>query len=611
MKPLTLTKLFTIANLSGSWQQVQEKFRHAPFRDIIDYRDYHVFINEKVRRLRHDILSIRYRCSYSVKARSQKGKGINRVLTYFHPADLIVYNLLCQHVHRCAQKGYFKNSYFSRSLHSKKDDLIKTEGDFFHEPYGGTFKEWKRYAGHRAKLGRKKSFAYAVITDIANFFETLHHETIKDLVAPIVKNPEITNLLLLILADQILRPKYSAHLRLGIPQDSFDCSRVLANLALIKLDRLLDKRTSGEWVRWMDDMTMVVRSEPAAHALLRDITEHLREDGLSLNTAKTKILKRKELKKHLLLVENALLDRLKVNITAGRPLSSARSLKSLWAKLERDSSPTYWDKVVARVFNLSGQLRDPFLLPSCYELLVKYPRLHQCVFTYLESIPYEPEIMKLIERYVQSGFDLYEEVRVRLLEALINLDLPNKDRTKSLNIAWKYFLGRQCQDQEYSRAAALLVICAYGRKGAYKRLQKIYEGAEPKNFSQVIRRYLAGILLSGDKQFHDAVLDRATYETGDLAKDLIVFAMHSIARAQWDPKTKAAFKPVKRGYSDTKYIAIRKTILLGILTHHPNKDMRNVLLDIVEKELREVGVTKPRANCRTDELLFELLHSRR
>src|SRR4051812_34772273 len=94
-----LTSLFTIDHIIQSWSQVQEKFKSAPFRDVIDYRDYHFFISEKSRRLRHDILTARYRPTYSVRVRSQKSKGITRVLTYFHPSDLVVYNLLCQQVH--------------------------------------------------------------------------------------------------------------------------------------------------------------------------------------------------------------------------------------------------------------------------------------------------------------------------------------------------------------------------------------------------------------------------------------------------------------------------------------------------------------------------------
>lgn len=64
-----------------------------------------------------------------------------------------------------------------------------------------------------------------------------------------------------------------------------------------------------------------------------------------------------------------------------------------------------------------------------------------------------------------------------------------------------------------------------------------------------------------------------------------MFIMHSKTRAVWDPKTLAAFRANTLGYTDEKYIPIRKVILLGILTHHPMDPLRHRLLDQVQKEL--------------------------
>ena len=96
-----------------------------------------------------------------------------------------------------------------------------------------------------------------------------------------------------------------------------------------------------------------------------------------------------------------------------------------------------------------------------------------------------------------------------------------------------------------------------------------------------------------------------------LEKDLIVFTVHSKTRAIWDSKTLAAFRPNTLGYAAEKYIPIRKVILLGILTHHPTHHLRYRLLDQVQKDLSSIGVTTPRKNCRTDELLFDLMATRR
>ena len=73
----------------------------------------------------------------------------------------------------------------------------------------------------------------------------------------------------------------------------------------------------------------------------------------------------------------------------------------------------------------------------------------------------------------------------------------------------------------------------------------------------------------------------------------------------------AAFRPIKKGYSSKKYIPIRKVLLLGILTHHPEATMRQKLLDRSLAELKDIGITVPRMDCRTDELLFKMIAARR
>ena len=94
-------------------------------------------------------------------------------------------------------------------------------------------------------------------------------------------------------------------------------------------------------------------------------------------------------------------------------------------------------------------------------------------------------------------------------------------------------------------------------------------------------------------------------------KDLSLFALHSKSRSTWDTKTMAAFRPIKKGYSNKKYIPIRKVLLLGILTHHPEATMRQKLLDRSLAELKDIGITVPRMDCRTDELLFKMIAARR
>lgn len=56
-----------------------------------------------------------------------------------------------------------------------------------------------------------------------------------------------------------------------------------------------------------------------------------------------------------------------------------------------------------------------------------------------------------MEKYLNSGFDLYEDVRVKLLECLIALHLAPKDRLRALSIAWKCFCTRTTKTRTIPR----------------------------------------------------------------------------------------------------------------------------------------------------------------
>jgi hypothetical protein len=610
-KRVTLTRLFTLKNIEAAWDDVQQKFKSAPFRDVIDYRDYHLFVSSKARRLRHDLLSARYRPSPCARVRSQKSKGLNRVLTYFHPTDLIVYNLLCEAVHEAAKRKYFRNAFFSRTLHGKGDPLYATEGEAGFVPYGGgTFKAWLKFSKKRVALGRDGKKSLAVMTDLVNFFDSVHHESVKDVTLPLLKDVDLVNLLMMFLDAHILRPRYASHLRLGLPQDSFDCSRVIANLLLLKADKVVQSRTSKDWVRWMDDIMFCVDREEDAQATLKHLSEKLREDGLALNAGKTLILTRAQFAKHLYVQQNAYLDDLRDELVSKDEAKALDGLRDFWRLFAAERSPPYWEKVAARVLTLSATLNSGFLVDECLELLRTKPGIHDHICRYFESLPYETGILRIIETYVLSGYDLYEEVRVRLLECLTRLAIFREDRPRALKIAWKVLESKTGREQDYARASAILVVAMYGNHSSYDKLRKIYLSSDPDYASQIVRRYLAAVLLGAKPRYRKAVIANAMNETGDLVKDLLLFALYSERRTEWDPRTLAAFEPNQVGAGKLKDIGIRKVVLLGILSHHPTDKMRDALLARVSKNLEILGITAPRPDRRTDEVLFRLMRSR-
>jgi hypothetical protein len=89
-----------------------------------------------------------------------------------------------------------------------------------------------------------------------------------------------------------------------------EAPRVLANAMLFELDRVADKHSFGDYVRFMDDIDVGVDSIPQAKAVVRDIDLTLQARQLRLNSSKTKILSsaKGEVADHFCIPENRFLD---------------------------------------------------------------------------------------------------------------------------------------------------------------------------------------------------------------------------------------------------------------------------------------------------------------
>jgi hypothetical protein len=130
----------------------------------------------------------------------------------------------------------------------------------------------------------------------------------------------------------------------GLPQMDIDAPRVLANAMLYELDRVAHSVSSGDYVRFMDDIDVGVNSIPEAKAILRDLDLTLQSRQLRLNSAKTRILRvsDREAARHFCIRENRFLDYAARALKQGTPQakrSVGRAL--LWAYAQWRGGPKF------------------------------------------------------------------------------------------------------------------------------------------------------------------------------------------------------------------------------------------------------------------------------
>jgi Reverse transcriptase (RNA-dependent DNA polymerase) len=127
--------------------------------------------------------------------------------------------------------------------------------------------------------------AVVIQTDVASFYEHIYHHRLENVVKDLA--PEST---LAMQIDRILS-KLAAGRSFGLPVGG-QCARILAEVMMTPIDRSLTD-AGLIWHRYVDDYTLICRSQQEAYKALSALSHALADYGLSLNRSKTTFLRAK------------------------------------------------------------------------------------------------------------------------------------------------------------------------------------------------------------------------------------------------------------------------------------------------------------------------------
>lgn len=125
-----------------------------------------------------------------------------------------------------------------------------------------------------------------VQTDISSFYEHIYHHRLENVVDDLAPN----NSTVATQVDRILS-KLSSGRSFGLPVGG-QCARVLAEVLMTPIDASLSD-AGIVWHRFVDDFTLVCKSQQDAYAALSILSNSLADYGLSLNRTKTTTLSAK------------------------------------------------------------------------------------------------------------------------------------------------------------------------------------------------------------------------------------------------------------------------------------------------------------------------------
>ena len=491
----------TRSSLWRAWKVVRKDLRRGAMRDVIDYLEYDVDPDVWIGRLLRQLETGNYEPSGPRRFTLAKSYGFSRRITIPAIPDAVLYRAIVDWFYNKAKRKQHEHVYFNQSqLHSAATRGFQfarqhmAEATSRSHPYvssRSTFLAWLHYDQYCKYLILKRISRYIVLTDIANFFDSVLHTRISEALHEIAAHPRIVGLLFFLLERLAVRDTYSDSPRIGLPVDEYGCSRTLAHMVLLSHDERMVKLV-GEtaYARWADDQTFAVATKADALKILAAVGSSLAQLNLTPNAAKSKILTLTQARRHFHLDVNAALDKAFELPHKTRRERSARRRQAMhaWRIAKQHEDVGEWTKILSRTYRLFAQVGFRALRRRALYDVLKYPTLASRIADYMRCTGSVAEFIDFAESLWNHLEQVYGDVSVALLEKCLRLE-PDRGEAKVLRqIASSFLKGtKKVPGSADCAAIAPLVILRFGDRRSLPLLRSIIEERRKSPAREVIR----------------------------------------------------------------------------------------------------------------------------
>jgi len=490
-------------------------------RDPSDYIDFELELGTNLNDIIYELQDGKYKPNYPYLHSSTKSKGINRPTVVLNIKDALIYRFCIEQIEDdLLKKTRQKNIHGGIKITANTNP--NADGDYYEK----WFKDWEEHQNNlRESIKRKK---YLVTTDIASYFENINILVLKDAIRSDIEGKRtIINLLFYFLENIHLRYEYEVNTYNGLPQESIDCSRILAYYFLHSHDSKMAefcKKHNAEYYRFVDDMSIIVDHEVTGRKALKTIAESLRKLNLVSSIEKTSIISSNEANKelffkendHLNLFQHKIIEKIKSSEKIDREMSKVQNYYTSLKKAGKESYKN-WIKILKRFYTISIYAKSDFLMQEFWEHIIKYPLLFSDIKIgkYLlrnrNGSKFNEEIKTLID-YLYSDENLYPALETNLIEVLLLIPegyFTNtvKQKLEQLGNDILFKKNNYSPLSDYARALACLVIYKFDSPN----IDIIAEHYKNSNENDsLLRKYLFFISLTSKNQsLRRKVLDKA------------------------------------------------------------------------------------------------------
>ena len=423
-----LEEVFNEPSLVKIWRQIVKKqMRSLDILDLHDYYDFNYRVEERAKHIVKSILSGRYKAHPPLIFKVEKKLGICRHLMLPNPSDALVLQAVVESISVAINDSKpTEKAYYYRDKHNMKfPHEISEPGEY---PLHWR-KQWKKFQKEILKFSNE--YKYLVVTDLTNYFDNIGLRELRHIISSKIHTHEVVLDFLFNLIEQLSwNPDYLPTSLKGLPTINLEAPRLLAHALLFELDEILDAKTDGSFVRWMDDINFGVDSVDNACEILGAMNDVLKSRGLALNLGKTTYYTVAEAERHFLVEENKYIDDFEILDKSDKNYSL--KTKELKRKFKSHLTKTHlqnWAKVTKRFFTTAAKLKSRVLLNDAIRLFKRNPAIRGHITYYIKSLGYNDYTSKAVMKILLEA-KIYDDVTLFHVSRLITdwrIDLTPKN----------------------------------------------------------------------------------------------------------------------------------------------------------------------------------------
>lgn len=508
-----------IALLKSRYKQMRKIMRKIRPKDSylaydsLDWLAFEWGIDSNLRQISDAINDGTYRAAAPEVIRGAKSTGLTRPLAFPRLIDAIVYRNIV---------ALIENDLVSEMQDWTRAGRI-SEVDTDSGSDSGWFRQWLRRASRLWVM--TEEYNWLVETDVSNFFPNVAvPDALEHLLSHSRLSVESARLLKHLLERFSPTHNYRESAAVGLPQDSFDASRIIAHSYLGEVDHEFEKEgLAGGYSRFMDDITIGASSQSDGRSLVGRAQAALERIGLYPNASKTRVIRRDKYEEDYLKDENDYIgevERLaKVKDNVDRDEFEAR----LRRHVNLRSRPKGWERVLRRYYTASRILRSEILRKPAFNHIRRYPGSARSVLDYLATFTVEAADISRLSRNWNSLSPQYQDVRILCMEYLALVPNSGEEFTEEAIVKIAKKVYNENKDDHPRLAAA--AITALGKFGSEVHLAAISSIARDRQIAPVVRSQAITISL-GARRLEPTELPTLAVEGHDVTDIEFLLALH-------------------------------------------------------------------------------------